>query len=106
MKGDFSRLPAPGRPYSGVWMQQGRVQLDQDWNDQLLIEAERSREALRDLVGASGAPAAAPGFRVRARGGWQPDHVIFEAELDLDLVFPGGELTVEVRVVVEETSSG
>src|SRR5262245_14228045 len=103
MKGDFSRLPDGGR-YSGVWMQQGRVQLDQDWNEQLLIESGRSREAIRDLVGTSGAPAAEPGFRVRARGG--SHHVLFEADLELDVAFPGGELTVEVRVVVEETDGG
>ena len=104
MKGDFSRLPGPGGRYSGVWMQQGRVQLDQDWNEQLVIEAERSRTAMKDLVGASGAPWTDPGFLIRARGG--SHHTVFEADLELDVVFPGGELTVEVRVVVEETDSG
>ena len=36
MKGDFSRLTFdPTKHFSGVRMQQGRVQLDADWNEQL-----------------------------------------------------------------------
>lgn len=105
MKGDFSRLPAPRGPYSGVWMQQGRVQLDQDWNEQLALDAERTRAALRDLVGGDGAPAGDPGFRVRARGGIHcGGETVLEAELEI--ASPGGELTVEVRVVVEDDGCG
>jgi hypothetical protein len=35
MKGDFSRLPVSGKHFSRVLMQQGRVQLDADWNEQM-----------------------------------------------------------------------
>jgi hypothetical protein len=70
MKGDFSRLPYPAaHPYTGVWMQQGRVQLDADWNEQLQIAARDGRQALLDTLGGSGAPAGAAGFRVAVRGG-------------------------------------
>ncbi len=35
MKGDFSRLTFdPRKNFSSVLMQQGRVQLDADWNEQ------------------------------------------------------------------------
>lgn len=105
MKGDFSRLPAPRGPYSGVWMQQGRVQLDQDWNEQLVLDAERTRSALRDLVGSGGAPASDPGFRVRARGGI---HFSGDTELhaEVEPAFTGVELTVEVRVLLGEWECG
>ncbi|HEU4881970.1 MAG TPA: DUF6519 domain-containing protein [Longimicrobium sp.] len=105
MKGDFSRLPAPRGPWSGVWMQQGRVQLDQDWNEQRALEAEHARAALRDLVGSGGAPAGDPGFRVRARGGIHcGGETVLQAEVEL--ASPGGEVTVEVRVVVEQGRRG
>ena len=35
MKGDFSRLPISAKHFSRVLMQQGRVQLDADWNEQM-----------------------------------------------------------------------
>ena len=38
MKGDFTRFSFdPAKHYSGVRMQQGRVQLDADWNEQQSI---------------------------------------------------------------------
>ena len=38
MKGDFSRITFdPKKHYSRVLMQQGRVQLDADWNEQAAI---------------------------------------------------------------------
>ena len=47
MKGDFSRDTFdPDRHFSRVLMQQGRVQLDADWNEQAAI----MQHALRSLV--------------------------------------------------------
>ena len=44
MKGDFSRQTFdPKKHYSAVLMQQGRVQLDADWNEQHAIDRHRSR---------------------------------------------------------------
>ena len=55
MKGDFSRLTfRPGRHYAGVFMQQGRVQLDADWNEQTAIAMEAVRALARDLLGPHG----------------------------------------------------
>ncbi|MCX6048065.1 MAG: DUF6519 domain-containing protein, partial [Chloroflexi bacterium] len=40
MKGDFTRSTfKPAKHYSSVRMQQGRVQLDADWNEQIDLTA-------------------------------------------------------------------
>lgn len=52
MKGDFSRITFdPDRDYSGVLLQQGRVQLDADWNEQGAIVTAALRMLARDLLG-------------------------------------------------------
>ncbi|HEY8209191.1 MAG TPA: DUF6519 domain-containing protein, partial [Myxococcaceae bacterium] len=57
MKGDFTRNTFQAlRHYSGVRMQQGRVQLDADWNEQLDIQEHADRTERRDLIGPCGAP--------------------------------------------------
>ena len=58
MKGDFTRLTFDRKKhYRGVLMQQGRVQLDSDWNEQVQIAEHRYSTFFGDLVGQSGAPA-------------------------------------------------
>ncbi len=58
MKGDFTRLTFDReKHYRGVLMQQGRVQLDSDWNEQVQIAEHRYSTFLGDLVGQNGAPA-------------------------------------------------
>lgn len=65
MRGDFTRDTfRPERRYTGVRMQQGRVQLDADWNEQIDIETARERASLSDLLGASSAPRLERGFGV------------------------------------------
>lgn len=65
MKGDFSRVTFdPSRRYSGVRMQQGRVQLDADWNEQVDITEHRIATEIADLVGQSGAPDGDAGFEI------------------------------------------
>jgi len=67
MKGDFSRDTFdPTRHYSGVRMQQGRVQVDADWNEQHAIDAHRTETETRDVVGACGGPQGAAGLRLIA----------------------------------------
>lgn len=57
MKGDFSRFTFDSKNrYSRVLMQQGRVQLDADWNEQLDISAYRTETEITDFIGHSGAP--------------------------------------------------
>ena len=54
MKGDFTRNTFdPTKHYSQVLMQQGRVQLDADWNEQSAIMLNQLRSFITDLVGPS-----------------------------------------------------
>ena len=70
MKGDFTRFTfRPERHYSGVRMQQGRVQLDADWNEQVDIDAYRDRTTALDVIGRSGAPKGGGSFRVSTTPG-------------------------------------
>lgn len=70
MKGDFTRLTwKPEKRYDSVRMQQGRVQLDADWNEQMDIQAHLRETALRDVIGGCCAPEEEPGFGIEASGG-------------------------------------
>jgi hypothetical protein len=65
MKGDFSRFTFdPTKHYRSVYMQQGRVQLDADWNEQIDILNHYLELHLRDLLGPSAAPRATSGFKI------------------------------------------
>jgi len=70
VKGDFTRFTfRPERHYSGVRMQQGRVQVDADWNEQVDIDAYRDRTTALDVIGRSGAPKGGGSFRVSTTPG-------------------------------------
>jgi hypothetical protein len=57
MNGDFSRLTFDKKKrYSGVLMQQGRVQVDADWNEQQAIDLYRTETGVQDIVGPTGVP--------------------------------------------------
>lgn len=65
MKGDFTRFTFKRRQhYNAVRMQQGRVQMDADWNEQIDIQAHRERTEMRDIIGRCGVPEGEGGFRV------------------------------------------
>ena len=67
MRGDFSRKTFDrARHYSGVLAQQGRVQLDADFNEQLAIHRHHEVTEIEDVVGRCGAPKYEAGFRVVA----------------------------------------
>lgn len=69
MKGDFTRsLFKKENHYHDVRMQQGRVQLDADWNEQLDITAHRMEAETIDVVGACGGPLHAVGFELVPKG--------------------------------------
>jgi Family of unknown function (DUF6519) len=51
MHGDFSRLTfRPGKGYSAVLSQQGRLQLDADINEQAAIQLHALRQVAADLI--------------------------------------------------------
>ncbi len=63
--GDLTRSTFDAaRRFSGVRLQQGRVQLDADWNEQLDIAAHRDRAHVVDTVGPNGVPKSGGGFAV------------------------------------------
>lgn len=63
MKGDFTRFTFdPSRHFSRVLMQQGRVQLDADWNEQAAILLHLQRAAIVDIIGPYAGPANRLGF--------------------------------------------
>jgi hypothetical protein len=56
-RGDFTRDTFdPTKHFSRVLMQQGRVQLDADWNEQTSILLHYLRSLTRDLIGPHGGP--------------------------------------------------
>jgi len=65
MKGDFTRSTfRKDKHYNKVKMQQGRVQIDADFNEQIDILGHYSKTTLRDIIGESGAPSENAGFEI------------------------------------------
>jgi Family of unknown function (DUF6519) len=63
MGGDITRSTFhPEKHYSAVRKQQGRVDLDADWNEQGDITAHRVDSETVDVIGTTGAPQNNPGF--------------------------------------------
>jgi len=109
MKGDFSRiLSEPDKQYTGVMMQQGRVQLDSDWNSQVLLENRLRQELTTDIIGLCGMPADNPGFGVRVRQGLRfdgKDDFVYCGK-DTDLSFKGSKgFTMETFIKPEAHSN-
>jgi hypothetical protein len=70
MKGDFSRqLFDPKKHYNRVLMQQGRVQLDADWNEQADISLYQSETKMLDLTGGCGGPLHNAAFGIKSVAG-------------------------------------
>src|SRR5689334_3592398 len=66
MKGDFSRNTFDARQhFTRVLMQQGRVQLDADWNEQAAILLHYMQALAEDLIGPYGGPTNNLGFGIQ-----------------------------------------
>src|SRR2546430_5486199 len=74
MPGDFSRNTfRKEQHYSGVREQQGRVQTDADWNEQLDIQLYRTETEAADVIGEAGVPKKKDGVEnARASRGRRP----------------------------------
>jgi hypothetical protein len=93
--------------HSGVRMQQGRVQLDADWNEQVDITNHRIETDTMDTVGLCGAPKGNPGFKLDIRNGniqigagrFYVDGILCENEKDVAFTgqpdLPGAALPTE-----------
>jgi hypothetical protein len=65
MKGDFTRSTfKKENHYTSVRMQQGRVQMDADWNEQMDIQAHFDQTEAKDVIGRTGVPKYGGGFNV------------------------------------------
>ncbi|MFF0086803.1 DUF6519 domain-containing protein [Streptomyces canus] len=65
MHGDFTRWTfAPQEAYRSVLLQQGRVVLDADWNEQATLTAHHDETRTLDLAGPAGGPATGAGFAI------------------------------------------
>ncbi|MEP6779520.1 MAG: DUF6519 domain-containing protein [Gemmatimonadaceae bacterium] len=91
MKGDISRETFDAtRHYSGVRMQQGRVQTDADWNEQEALQRRRTQIEARDVIGRCGAPEDNAGFAISIASGalkigagrYYADGILCENETD------------------------
>ena len=70
MPGDYSRQTFRQKQhYSGVLEQQGRVQTDADWNEQLEIQLYRTHTESTDVIGQSGVPKENNGFEIKKSAG-------------------------------------
>ncbi|HEY3138383.1 MAG TPA: DUF6519 domain-containing protein [Blastocatellia bacterium] len=70
MPGDYSRKTFRAeKHYSGVLMQQGRVQLDADWNEQVAAELYRAETEATDVIGPCGVPKKGDGFKISVAAG-------------------------------------
>ena len=75
MKGDFSRITYnESKNYALVLMQQGRVQLDADWNEQALLQLFRLQMLAADLIGPYGG--SGDSFKIEKISGNPPDFQI------------------------------
>lgn len=71
MKGDFTRFTHdPAKHYRGVLKQQGRVDVDADWNEYVQIQDYLGRTQTRDVIGCCGVPDRVPdGFKIERAAG-------------------------------------
>jgi hypothetical protein len=91
MKGDFSRLTFDTRKhFSRVLKQQGRVDLDADFNELVEILTQLARRQSQDVIGRRGVPK-----EVAAFGSLQ----LVSSEDGLDLAFSSGHLYVDGIIV-------
>jgi hypothetical protein len=106
MRGDFSRKTHDRKKhFSSVRMQQGRVQLDADWNEQVDIQREHDRQTRRDVIGPAGTPVdaegVAHGFRIQpsasganliiGAGSFYVDGVLVQNDAEAVVFAPSGD---------------
>jgi hypothetical protein len=118
MKGDFTRDTFDrAKHFSSVLMQQGRVMLDADYNEQSAILLHYIRTLARDLIGPYAAPIENPGFFLDAdtngggftisAGRYYVDGILVENETDCTYVTqPNYRLAPDDDPVVRESKNG
>src|SRR5215475_9227846 len=65
MKVDITRDTfRPQRHYSSVRLEQGRISVDADWNEQIAINHHHTRTTAHDVIGDTGTPKHEPAFQI------------------------------------------
>jgi hypothetical protein len=84
MRGDFTKFGfRPSKHFAGVLMQQGRVQLDSDWNEQINLQNWTERLTTHDVIGDAGTPKLNAAFQVT------------QSDDKSDLLFSPGDVYVD-----------
>ena len=103
MKGDFTRDTFdPTRHFSRVLMQQGRVQLDSDWNEQAAITLHYLRALAADLIG----PHGGSGFMIRNSLGTAGEVIKFDFALSPGNYYVDGILCENANDFAYKLQSG
>ncbi|MCA9933417.1 MAG: hypothetical protein KC415_05805 [Anaerolineales bacterium] len=103
MKGDFSRVTFDQtKHFSQVLMQQGRVQLDADWNEQAAILLHYMRTLAADLIGPHGGPEDHGGFAIcKTEAKFEEETQEKLSDLELSLPPDGDFLITKGRYYVD-----
>jgi len=114
MKGDYSRFSFDSKKhYRAVLMQQGRLQLDSDWNEQVQIGEHRYKAFFQSMVGRSGTPRGmemklkvVDGQLHLTKGAYYIDGLLIENEEEIPLDLPGeGEYLYYIDAWTREVSA-
>jgi hypothetical protein len=101
-KGDFTRITFdPRKHYRSVRMQQGRVQIDSDWNEHEDIRSHRERILARDAFGSCGGPIDNAGFEITydEKKGKKGDFIISKGRYYVDgILCENEEVTTQVSL--------
>jgi hypothetical protein len=94
MQGDFTRnTHTPDKNFLRVLMQQGRVQLDADWNEQVSILLDYMQTLATDLIGPYGGPIDNCGFEILPATGGSPT-----VDTKFDFLIGGGHYYVHGKL--------
>jgi hypothetical protein len=110
MQGDFTRTTfRPEKHYSSVRMQQGRLQLDADWNEQVDIQNHLTQTQTKNIIGAAGVPLQGGNFRIDvtedgkdliiAPGNIYIDGILCELETGTLIEFTGESGQIKVPIL-------
>jgi len=103
--GDISRKTFdPLNYYSGVLQQQGRVQVDADWNEQLAIQHHRTETETRDVIGQCGVPEKGGGFKIESTPD-QQDVTISAGRIYVDGLLCESDATLVAATFTQETQT-
>lgn len=104
MKGDFTRETFKReKHYNSVRMQQGRVLLDADWNEQADIQTYLRETEAKDVIGQCGVPMHSGGFRISPTQDYR-DLVISPGRIYVDGILCENEPSY-LQAIIKNTTS-